>query len=458
MSEVIKIKKGLTINLQGEADKVFSQVELPKTVAVKPTDFPFLTPKLTLKPGANVLAGDTLFYDKDRPAIKFASPVSGEVVDVIRGAKRKILEVRVLADSSINYQDHGSLNPASASKEDIKSKMLNGGVWAFLTERPFGGVANPEAEPRDIFISGFDTNPLAGDIDFMLHGLEEEVKTAVEALSKLTSGKVYIGVSANAGSGKVFDACKSIDNVVVKQFNGQHPAGNVGTQIHAIEPINKGEMVWTVNANNLPIIGKLFLEGKYDATRALCIAGPGIENPKYIRTIIGAPVKDLVANNVKSDANYRIISGSPLSGSTANDEFTLGHFEYQICALEEGDKPKFVATEGWMSPGFNRFSLSRTYPTWLIGKNKKFNLDTNLNGEHRAFVVTGQYEKVFPFDIYPVQLIKSIITNDVEMQENLGIYEVLPEDFAVCEFVCTSKIESQDILRKGLENLKAELG
>lgn len=458
MSGVIKIKKGLSINLIGESEKIYSQVALPNYVSISPTNFPYLTPKLRVKAGDEVLAGDILFVDKDNPGTGISSPVSGEVVEIVRGDKRKILEVKILADKSIRYKDFGSAKPLELTREAVLEKLKDSGALAFIFERPFGSLAKEDTLPRDIFVSGFDSNPLAADFDFALHGKEEVIKTALQALTKLTDGTVYVGTSSNAGHGSLFEKSHGLEHVEFNRFDGVHPVGNVGVQMHAVKPLNKGETVWALSAYNLTIIGELFISGKFDASRTIALAGAGIKSPKYVKTIIGAPISDIIDGNLKEDTDYRLISGSPLTGTEVKLQNSLGYYDNQLVAIEEGNKPKFFATEGWLSLGFSRFSASRAYPTWLFGSNKRYNLDTNLNGEHRSFVVSGQYEKVFPFKIYPVHLLKAIIANDIELQEELGIYEVVPEDFALCDFVCTSKISAQTILADGLKTLKTELG
>lgn len=458
MSGVIKISKGLNINLVGESEKVYSQIGYPNYISIKPSNFPYLTPKMRVKVGDEVLAGDILFVDKDKPSTGIASPVSGEIAEIVRGEKRRILEVKILADKEIRYKEFGIHNPKEMQREEVLNLLSESGVLSFITERPFGSLANAESLPRDIYVTGFDSNPLAADFDFALHGKEELVKVGLQALTKLTEGTVYVGISAKAGHGAIFEKSRGLEHVEYNSFQGQHPVGNVGVQIHALKPINKGETVWTVSAYNLALIGSLFSKGKFEATRNIALAGVGIKAPKYVKTIIGAPISDIVDGNLKDDKTYRLISGSPLTGNKVELSDSLGYFDNQVVALEEGYSPKFVVTEGWLSLGFQRFSASRAYPTWLFGGNKKYNIDTNVNGEHRSFVVSGQYEKVFPFKIYPVHLLKAILANDIEAQENLGIYEVVPEDFALCDFVCTSKIAAQEILADGLKTLKSELG
>lgn len=448
MSTTIRIRKGLDIRLKGEAEKVLVQADPAKVVALKPTDFHGLVPKVLVKPGDKVQAGTALFADKYNERVLFTSPVSGEVADVVRGDKRKVMEVRILADATIAYEDQGAADPSTLNRETIVQKLLKSGVWPVLRQRPFDVVADPAKDPKAIFISCFDTNPLAPDLDYVVRNQGEDFQTGLNALAKLTKGKVHTVVSAKTAAREFLDA----KNVVRDTVDGPHPAGNVGVQVHHINPINKGEQVWVVGVQDVLMIGRLFRTGKYDATRVVAITGSEAKNPKYIRTIIGAPVKDLTG---PVGPNTRIISGNVLTGDRVSAESALGYYHTQVTLVPEGDKPKFFITEGWASPGLSTFSANRSFPAWLM-PGKKFAPDTNQNGEERAFVMSGQYEKVFPFDIYPVHLLKAILANDIEQMENLGLYEVAPEDFALCEFVCTSKIDSQRIVRDGLDMLKKE--
>lgn len=456
MSKTLRIKKGLKINLKGQPEKIYATAPQPKVVALKPTDITGLTPKLTVKEGQEVLAGDPLFFDKDRPDIQFPSPVSGEVAEIVRGEKRRVLEIRVLADAETRYREFTLPSLKSGNREEITAVLLKSGLWSFIIQRPYAVVANPKDSPKAIFISGFDTNPLAPDMDFALFGQEAFLQKGLDVISMLTDGKVHLSLSSQPGFGEAFKNL-SAPNLEKHQVSGVHPAGNVGVQIHHIDPINKGEVVWTITPQHLVFIGKLFTEGRVDLSKVVAVGGSGVKAPKHYKTIVGAPLNGILDNNLVDKGNFRIISGSPLSGQTVSTEGFLGYYDQQVAVLPEGNEPKFVLTEGWLSPGFNRFSASKAYPTWLIGKSKQFDLDTNLNGEERAFVVTGQYEKVFPFDIYPVHLIKAIMANDIELMENLGIYEVAAEDFALCEFVCTSKVMVQDIVSKGIESFRAEM-
>ena len=376
--------------------------------------------------------------------------MSGEIAEIVRGEKRKILEIRIIADSEIKYKDFGSADVNQLSKEKVSEKMLEAGVWPFVIQRPYSVVANPAEYPKAIFISGFDSNPLAADVDFITHDKAADFQAGIDALGKLTEGKVYLGLR---GDTKSSDALSNAKGVEVADFVGNHPAGNVGVQINKIAPINKGEKVWTVAPQDVLIIGKLFNSGKYDAARTIALAGSEVSKPKYYKTLIGASIKSIVDGNI-NEGNSRIISGNPLTGNQVDLEGYLGTYNNSITVIPENEESRFV---GWLTPNLDKLSMSRTYFSWLT-PSKKYALNTCQNGEDRAFTVTGEYEKVFPFDIYPVQLLKAIITNDIENMENLGIYEVAPEDFALCEFVCTSKLSLQKIVREGLDLMLQEVG
>lgn len=451
MSKTVKLKKGLDIKLVGEAEKVVTEFVLPKSVSLYPSDFHGLTPKMVVKPGDKVQAGDILFYNKYQEAVKCASPVSGVVRDVVRGEKRRILEVIVDADGAQSYRSSSPVDVETASGEEIKNHMLDNGLWLFIKQRPIDIVANPDVAPKAIFVSAFDSSPLAPDYDFMLHGENVNFQAGLTALSKLTTGKVHLTLNGSSAADATFTSAK---NVQINTIFGKHPAGNVGTQIHHIDPINKGEMVWTVNPQDVMIIGRALLTGKYDTTKMIALTGSEAKNRKYFKTIIGADLASFVTNNYEGD-NVRIINGNVLTGSKSSTSENLSFYANQITIIPEGNEYKFFLTKGWLGPGFDKFSNSRLFPTFL-SPNKKKRLDTNTNGEERGFVVTGELEKVFPFDIYPMQLIKAAITDDIEGMENLGIYEVAPEDFALCEYVCTSKINIQDKIRTALDLIQEE--
>ncbi len=452
MSKTVKLRKGLNIPLLGEAEKVKNTVDQADVFAIKPPDFHGVMPKLDVKVGDKVKAGDILFHNKYLENIKFCSPVSGEVIEVVRGAKRRILEVKVKADQTITYKDLGVKDVTSMETEQIKEHLMTSGLWPFIKQRPIDIIADPMMSPKAIFISAFDSAPIAPDYDFILHGEDENFQAGIEVLKKLTTGTIHLTVNGNGSPDKVFTNAKGVQ---VNKIYGKHPAGNVGTQIHHIDPINKGEYVWTINPQDVAIIGKVFKTGRFDLSKTIALTGSEIKNPKYYKTIIGSSVENILKNQITTD-NVRVISGNVLTGDKIEQTGFLGFYHNQITVIPEGNHPKFSFTEGWLSLGLDKFSISRTYFSWLM-PNKKYRLDTNLNGEVRSFVVTGEMEKVFPFDIYPMQLIKSIMYEDLDEMENLGIYEVAPEDFALCEFVCTSKVDIQEKIRKGLDKVQEEI-
>ena len=449
MSKDIRIKKGLDIKLVGEAEKNTTNISLSSVYAVKPEDFHGIVPKLVAKEGAEVKAGDTLFYSKSDERILFPSPVSGKVVEVIRGARRKVLTVKIEADKNQVHKDFGTKNADSMSAEEVKNHLFTSGCWPFVKQRPYDVVANPNHAPKAIFISAYASAPLAADLDFTLKGKEAELQVAVTAISKLTEGKVHVSVGANSNS-----PLSGLKGIELHKVSGPHPSGNISTQIAQIDPINKGEVVWVVTPQDLIVIGELFLTGKLNVTRTIALTGSQFSKPQYVTAIAGATVSDVTANNLE-DNNTRIISGNVLSGKEVKADEFLGYYDNQITAIPEGDDYEFF---GWNKPIFNKISASRALTfSWLTPK-KKYDLNTNTNGEHRAFVVTGSYEQVFPLDIYPMQLLKAFMYKDLDEMEALGGYEIAPEDFALTEFICVSKQPHQQIIREGLDLMREELG
>jgi Na+-transporting NADH:ubiquinone oxidoreductase subunit A len=447
MSTDIKIKKGLHIRLKGEASKEIEIASRSQNFTIYPTEFHGIKPKLVVKVGQQVLAGDVLFYSKSNEAVKFTSPVSGTVNDIVRGAKRKILSIIIEADATDKYKDFGQKTPSNLTNVQIKQQLLESGCWAFINQRPYDTLANPNDEPKAIFVSGFDSAPLAADVSFALQDKEEAFQAGIDALTKLTEGKVHFSVQGNS-------FLNNIKGVILHQITGKHPAGNVGVQISKIDPINAGDRVWTVNAQDVAIIGNLFLTGHFDASRVIALAGSEVTNPKYYSTKVGSGIADLTTGKLASD-NVRIINGNPLTGNAVKLTDSIGFYNNEITILSEGNQYRFL---GWM-PFKDNFihSVSRTSFSFLSPK-KEYALNTNLNGEERAFVVTGEMEKVMPIDVYPMHLLKATMIGDIEKMENLGIYEVAPEDFALVDYVCTSKIEAQDIIRKGLDLMIKEVG
>lgn len=449
MSKVIKLKKGLDIKLNGEAEKTVLQAESCDLYAVKPTDFRTLTPRLAVKVGDVVKAGDVLFTDKANPEIKFTAPVSGTIAAVTRGERRKLLEVVVKADAEITYKDFGKADVNSLSREEIISKLMDSGVWPMIIQRPYGIIANPEITPKAVFISTFDTVPLAPDFELVLKNEEKNLQAGIDCLKKISGKDVNIGVKEGTTMNSVFTRLK---NTVITYFDGPHPAGNVGIQINHVNPINKGEHVWTVNIQDLAIIGRLFTEGYFDAQKIIALTGSEVKKPIYYHTILGAKVACLTEGNLKNQVHQRIISGNVLTGEKVTSDNFIGYYANQITVIPEGDCYEFL---GWATPGFNKFSASKLFPSFLF-PNKHYSLDANYHGERRAFVVSGQYEKVLPMDILPVYLLKAVLAGDIDNMEQLGIYEVLPEDMALCEFVCTSKTPVQKILEQGIELMMKE--
>ena len=450
MSKDIRIKKGLNINLVGAAEQTTSQAVLSNVYAINPQDFHGVSPKMLVKQGAEVKAGEPIFFDKNNEEVLFVAPVSGELVEVQRGARRKITMLKILADKSQEYVSHKPLNESGATPQEIKSHLLKTGCWPFIIQRPYNVIANPNTTPKAIFISGYVTAPLAADLDYVLKGKEKELQAAISALAKLTPGKVHVSVGKSSSS-----PLTSIQGVELHNVSGPHPAGLVGTQINKIDPINKGEVVWTVSPQDLVIIGELLLTGKFNAERIIALAGSVVKAPQYYKTKIGTEVATFLYASGVTIKNFRVINGDVLTGSKTTQDGYLGYYNNTVTAIPEGDDYEFF---GWNKPVFNKISTTRSLTFSWLNPNKKYTLDTNTNGEHRAFVVTGMYEEVFPMDIYPLQLLKACMVKDLDEMEQLGLYEVAPEDFSLTEFVCISKQPHQQIIREGLDLLQKEIG
>ena len=447
MSNNIYLKKGLNLPINGEAAQNTKTVIVPDVVAVKPTDFRGLVPKLLVREGDKVLAGTPVLADKMSQNILFASPVSGTVAEVVRGEKRKLLEVRIKADAQQEYVDFGVKKVAEMTAEQVKASLLEAGLWPAITQRPYGIIANPEVKPKAIFVSAFATAPLAADPEFALAADLEHIQTAVKALAKLTDGGVHVSVNSASS------AFAKLEGATLHTFEGKHPAGNVGVQIHHIAPIQKGETVWTVSLVMLAAIGKLFNTGKYDVRRKIAVTGPKVEGPAYVEGYPGIAIKDL-KDFYNAAEELRYVSGDVLTGTNVGAEGFLGFFDNQVTILEEGNKYELL---GWAKPvRCSQFSASRTYFSWLT-PNKKYDMDTNLHGGPRAFVMNDLYSKVLPMDLYPVYLLKACLANDIDKMEKFGIYEVIEEDLALCEYVCPSKIYIQQIITDGIALMLKEM-
>ncbi|QDO93728.1 Na(+)-translocating NADH-quinone reductase subunit A [Formosa sediminum] len=451
MSNDIKITKGLDIKLKGEAEKALESAVISNTYTLRPEDFHGVIPKLVARVGDKVKAGGPVFYDKANENVQFVSPVSGEVVDILRGEKRKILAIKIQADKTQTYQEHEKINFNSATAEALSAYLQVTGCWTFIKQRPYDVIANPSKEPKAIFVSGYDSAPLAVDLDFALQGKEAELQAAVTALGKLTSGQVHVSVKNGSHS-----PLAGLTGVTLHKLSGPHPVGNVGTQINKIDPVNKGEVVWTVNPQDLVIIGELLLTGKFNAERVVALVGSEVKKPRYFKTKIASEIATIIYDNgVDQNANSRIIVGNVLTGKQVKPDGNLDYYSNLITVIPEGDDYEFF---GWNKPVFNKVSTSRAMTFSWLSPNKKYDLNTNTNGEHRAFVLTGKYEEVFPLDIFPLQILKSCMYKDLDEMEALGMYEVAPEDFALTEFVCVSKQPHQDIIRKGLDLMIKEIG
>ncbi|MGO2103554.1 MAG: Na(+)-translocating NADH-quinone reductase subunit A [Psychroflexus halocasei] len=447
MSKSVKVKKGLKLPFKGEAEKILEVVPLSNTYSVKPPNFYSVMPKMLLKEGARVKAGDELFFSKYAEQTRFVSPVSGVLKEIVRGAKRRILEVIIEADKEIEYKDFGSLSVETASAEDVKAKLFATGLGAFIKQRPYDVLANAEDTPKAIYISAYNTAPLVADLEFVLKDKIEFFQEGINVLNKLTDGYVYLGVDSQSASG-----LKDVKNAEILSVSGPHPAGNVGTLVHETEPMNSGEKVWSVGAEDVAIIGELFKTGRFNAERTVAVTGQSAQDRKYYKTIIGAQVSSFVK---AFDDNSRFISGDVLTGEKIDSDGYMSFYDNELTIIPEGNSYRMF---GWIPFKDNHVhSMSKTSLSWLF-PNRKYDINTNLNGEERALVVTGEMEEVMPLDIYPMELLKACLAGDVEKMENLGIYEVIPEDFALIDYINTSKFEAQHVIRKGLDIMITEVG
>jgi len=448
MSNPIRLKKGLNLPIAGAALCEVTARVVPDLVAVKPTDFRGLVPRLLVKEGDSVKAGTPLFADKKYTTMVFCSPVSGTVDAVIRGEKRKLLEVRIKSDGKNESVKVDIPKVSTLDKKGMTELLLQCGLWPCIKQRPFGTIADPEAEPKAIFISGMNTAPLGADYEFTLKNDVEAIQAGIDALNRLTSGGVHLSMNAQSFAGSEFH---KLTNVTFHEFAGPHPAGNVGVQINHISPINKGEVVWTVSLPLVAVIGRFIREGVYDTRRIIAVAGPAAVNPSYVEVMAGVGMKQLAP--YFSDGDIRVISGNVLTGETVGREGFLGFYDDLVSVLKEGD---YYEMFGWIKPlRSKKFSVSFAYPAFL--RRKKYNMDTNENGGERPFLMNDVYGKMLPMDIYPLYLFKACLAGDLDKMEQLGIYEVIEEDVALCEYVCPSKIEIQNIIRQGIDLMMKEM-
>lgn len=445
------LKKGTDIKLKGESHQEIEDI-FTSRYAIQPFNFNniFPIPKMVVEEGDEVLAGQALFFDKKHPDVFFVSPVSGEVVEINRGLKRAIDQVVILADKEISYKDLNSPDVETADREEIRTFLKENGGWPLFMQRPYNILPDNDEEPRDIFISGFDTSPLAGDSSVAIDGRFGAIQKGIQVLNKLTDGSVFMSLDGRKDSSFPVEL-EELSGVEKHYFDGPHPAGNVGVQIHHIKPIKQGDIVWTIGLQELITLGNMFLKNQYDATRIINVCGPSAQRPRYIRTLIGADLSELVKQELE-DEKIRVISGNVLCGDKKEGNAFLDFYSTQVTCISEGNDYEMF---GWLIPQSFRPTVSPTFPNFAL-KEMAYDVDTNTHGEKRAFVVSGQYEELLPVDTFPQHLFKAIITRDIDRMEGLGIYELVEEDVALCEFACTSKQPLQKLLREGLDFMLVE--
>lgn len=441
----------MDINLKGKAEKSVASLGINGDYALVPDDFVGVKPKVVVKEGDKVNVGDALFVNKDFPEVKFASPVSGEVTAVVRGDRRKLLSVVVKPDAQQQFRDFGKSNVAEMKGKDVVDKLLEAGLFGFIRQLPYAVSAAPAVMPKAVFVSAFRDMPLAADFEVELEGNENDFQTGLTALSKVAD--TYLGIAPGQMQNKALAEAKDVQ---VTCFDGPCPAGNVGVQVNHLAPVNKGEVVWTVDPTFVIFFGRLFNTGRVDMTRVLAVAGSEMKAPHYIKVMLGTSLKVALAGQMDAQAEgVRLINGNPLTGRPCTlDNSFVGARTSEITAIPEGDKADEMF--GWILPRLNQFSTSRSYFSWLFGKKKEYDLDARVKGGERHMIMSGEYDKVLPMDIYSEYLIKAIIAGDIDKMEQLGIYEVAPEDFALAEFVDSSKLELQHIVREGLDMLRKE--
>ena len=448
MANVIKLRKGLDINLKGKAKEEKKVFSMCSHYALIPSDFVGITPKIIVRENDNVKVGDTIFIDKNNPELCFTSPISGRILDIVRGERRKVLAIKIEAEQQQEFVDFGKKDVENLSAAEIVETLLQSGLFGYINQLPYAVVANPNDTPKAIFISAFRNMPLAGKFEYELKGNENVFQVGLTVLSKLA--KTYLNIHCSQKSPSLVNA----KHVTISIFDGPCPSGNVGVQINHISPINKGEIVWTIEPTTVIFIGRLFSTGRLNLTRTVAIAGSEIKNPSYVDTIVGTPLKDILKDKLKKTEHIRIINGNPLTGRKCTLDDYLGAHTSEICVIPEGDDVNEMV--GWLLPRMNQFSFSRSYFSWLLEKRKIYDMDSRLKGGVRHMIMSGEYDRVLPMDIYGEYLIKAILAGDIDKQEQLGIYEISPEDFAVAEFIDSSKLELQKIVRSGLDILRKE--
>ena len=445
MANVIKLNKGLDINLKGRAEEKKIQLKSNGQYALVPDDFEGVTPKVVVREGDKVKAGDALFVNKQYPEVKFASPVSGTVSAVVRGERRKVLCVKVDADAQQSFVDFGKKDVTKLDGRAVIDALLEAGLFGYIEQLPYAISTNPSVMPKAIFVSALRDKPLAADFEYEVKGQEQDFQAGLTALSKIA--KTYLGVGAGS-------SLQNVKDVEVNVFEGKCPAGNVGVQVNHIDPVNKGEVVWTIGDPSVVLFfGRLFNSGHVNLCRTVALCGSEIKSPAYVDMLVGEELATLLSNSYDASKSVRIINGNVLTGKPTTKDGFLGAHTSEITVIPEGDDAdEFL---GWILPRFKQFSVNRSYFSWLCGK-KDYALDARVKGGERHMIMSGEYDKVLPMDIYGEYLIKAIIAGDIDRQEALGIYEVSPEDFALAEFVDSSKLELQRIVREGLNILRKE--
>jgi len=446
----IRTRRGANIKIKGEAEKILANAPHSNTFAIHPDDFFNLIPKLFVKEGDAVKRGTPVLYSKENPEIQVVSPVAGTVDQIVRGPKRKIEKIIIkgAAKQEAEKLEFGNLNSLTA--EDIKAILLKSGAWSFIEQRPYGVIADPKAKPKALYVSMVNTAPLQVDYGFILKNKKDAFQAGLNVLAKLMEQPVNLGIS-------VFEKqdYESLENCSLYTIDGPHPAGNVSVHIHKLDPLNPNEKVWVVRPEDVANIGTLFTEKSFAANRTVAVAGNVLDNPLYIATTIGAEVAPLIERVALQSDNVRIINGDVFTGTTTHQEGHLGYLNNLLSVIPEGNQYRMF---GWLPFVDNAIpSLSKTSFSWLLGS-KGYEVNTNLNGEERALVVTGEMEKLMPMELYPMQLLKACLAEDIEKMEALGIYEVVPEDFGLIDFANTSKIEAQQIIRDAIALMIKEVG
>jgi len=451
-----KLRRGFDLKIAGRPEKKLTELPAPLTVAIKPGDFRGIKPRLVVSEGDQVVIGSPLFLSKENEKIVFVAPVSGRVSAINRGERRRLLEIVIENDQKNTPLQQIALSRdeiLSKSREELQDMLLAGGLWPYLRQRPFSKIANPTDTPRDIFISAMDTAPLAADPDFLLAGDEKAFQLGLGILKKFTMGKVHLSV--NGASTNLAPAFKNAQGIEKHSFTGPHPAGNVGVHIHHIQPLGHGQVVWYISPEGVAQIGKFFSTGYLNNSRIIAVAGSAVNNRQYYKTVLGAPVSQLIKESNLLADEVRVINGNVLTGEKTSLAGYTGFYNTLVSVIPEASHERSLF--GWFGPGLNKASVSRTFLSrWIGGRRKEYEISTLMNGGHRAFVATGDYEKVLPMDILPVFLAKSILSEDVKEMEHLGILEVDEEDMALCSFVCLSKTDFGAIIRQGLDLLEKE--